>query len=204
MSSTDNNNEYAEIKLDFTVSEFNGTSIGDADNNGTINLKDALLVLNYNIGGAEASQLWLRLSDGNDDSKVDLRDAIYILKYIVSDEVIANVGKVNYIEKPTEPVKRNIVTFTNRYDWEGVMNCYYWSDSGKMLEWPGEPMANLGTDGRGDTVYAFEVPGEATHILFTNCIETTVEIPYKGGMIDYCPTTTDSMGHYNVEICTLL
>ncbi|MEE0061501.1 MAG: hypothetical protein UE295_11795 [Acutalibacteraceae bacterium] len=199
ISSTDNNNEYAEITLDFTVNEYNGTIIGDADNNGTITLTDALLVMNYNIGAIDSSRLWLRLSDGNDDSKVDLRDAIYILKYIVSDTITANVGKVNHIEPPIGPVEKNIVTFTDKYDWGGVMNCQYWSDSNMLIEWPGEPMAKLGTDNEGHIIYSFEVPSEATYVMFTNCVDSTVEIAYSGGFINYCPTTTDSRGFYNVE-----
>ncbi|MEE0060053.1 MAG: starch-binding protein [Acutalibacteraceae bacterium] len=213
ISSTDSKGNYAESTINFNVTEFNGTIIGDIDNSGAINLTDALLVMKYNVGGIDASKIWLRLADGNDDGKVDLRDAIYIMKYIVSDKNAANVGKVNYKELPTEPptekpteaptnpVTKNLVTFTNSQNWSGTMYCYYWSDSNKsMTTWPGKPMTKSGTNDKNQALYTFEVPSGATYIIFTNNSKQTVDISYKGGNIKYCPTTTDSMGHYKVEI----
>ncbi len=96
VSSTDNNQEYAEKVLEFKVAEYNGSIIGDADNNGKINLTDALMVMKYNIGGLDESGLWLRLTDVDDNSRVNIKDVIYIMKYIVSNNAVANVGKVNY------------------------------------------------------------------------------------------------------------
>ncbi len=224
ISSTDGSNDYAEKSLEFKVAEYNGSIVGDADNNGLVNLTDALLVMKYNIGGIDDSKLWLRLSDGNDDSKVDLRDAIYIMKYTISANGTANVGKVNYKELPTEPptekpteaptvaptdpptepptnpVVKNIVTFTNSYNWGGTMYCYYWSDSNKsMTTWPGKPMTNAGVNEFNQALYTYEVPDDATYVIFTNGSVQTVDIPYAGGEIRYYPTTTDSKGHYNVK-----
>ncbi|MEE0265257.1 MAG: starch-binding protein, partial [Acutalibacteraceae bacterium] len=220
ISSTDGSNDYAEKSLEFTVAEYNGSILGDADNSGKVNITDAILVMKYNIGGLDDSKLWLRLSDGNDDSKVDLRDAIYIMKFIVSDKNAANVGKVNYKELPTEPpteaptqkptekptvpptnpIPKNIVTFTNSYNWGGTMYCYYWSDTNKsMTAWPGKPMTKSGTNPQGQALYTYEVPGEATYVIFTNGSAQTVDIPYSGGEIRCYPTDTDSKGHYNVK-----
>ncbi len=217
ISSTDAKSNYAEKTISFSVTEFNGTLVGDADNNGTINLTDALLVMKYNIGGIDDSKLWLRLADGNDDSKIDLRDAIYIMKYIIADTNTANVGKVNYKELPTElptekpteapteaptnPIVKNVVTFTNSHNWSGTMYCYYWSDTNKsMTTWPGKPMTKSGTNEFNQALYTYEVPSGATYVIFTNGSVQTVDIPYSGGEIKYYPTTTDSMGHYKVEI----
>lgn len=213
ISSTDSKGNYAEKSINFTVAEYNGTMIGDVDNNSEINLTDALLIMKYTIGGVDASRLWLVLSDGNDDSKVDLIDAIYIMKYIILDNNTANVGKVNYrelpteppteppTEKPTTPVTKNMVTFTNSHNWSGTIYCYYWSDSNKsMTTWPGKPMTKAGTDTSNKALYTFEVPSGATYVIFTNGSSQTVDISYGGGNIKYVPTTTDSKGHYKVEV----
>ncbi len=214
ISSTDSKGNYAESTINFAVTEYNGTIIGDADNNGKVNLTDALMVMKYNIGGLDESELWLRFSDVDDSGKVNLKDVIYIMKYIVSSVDVANVGKVNYRELPTEPpteapteapttpVTENVVTFTNSHNWSGTMYCYYWSDSNKsMTTWPGKPMTKSGTDSSNKSLYTFEVPSGATYIIFTNGSSQTVDISYGGGNVKYAPTTTtDSQGHYQVQI----
>ncbi len=220
IDTTDNKKEYQEKTFNFTVKEFNGTIVGDADNNGKVNLTDALMVMKYNIGGLDESELWLRFSDVDDDGKANLKDVIYIMKYIVSGSDVANVGKVNYREIPTEPpteaptekptetptetptnpVNNNVVTFTNSFNWGGTMYCYYWSDTNKsMTSWPGKPMTKSGVNSSNQTLYTFEVPSEATYIIFTNSSMQTVDIPYGGGVVKYYPTTTDSKGHYKVQ-----
>ncbi|MEE0265416.1 MAG: starch-binding protein [Acutalibacteraceae bacterium] len=216
VSTTDGSNCYAEKTLKLTVTDYNGTLIGDADNSGSINLTDALLVMKYNVGGIDESKLWFMLADSNDDTKVDLRDAIYILKYTISSGDVANVGKVNFRETPTDPptepptqkpteaptspVVKNIVTFTNSHRWGGTMYCYYWSDSDKnMAVWPGKAMTSAGINEFGEALYTFELPKEANYVIFTNGSYQTVDISYKGGTVRYYPTTTNSKGHYNVK-----
>ncbi len=217
VSTTDGSSCYAEKSLTLSVTDYNGTIIGDADNSSQINITDALLIMKYNIGGVDSSKLWLALSDCDSDSKVNLKDAIYILKYIVSSSEVGNVGKVNYretptdpptdpptqkpTESPTNPVSKNVVTFTNSYRWGGTMYCYYWSDENKsMIAWPGKPMTNAGVNDLGETLYTYELPQNVDYVIFTNGSLQTVDISYSGGEVKYYPTTTDSKGHYNVKI----
>lgn len=102
----------------------------------------------------------------------------------------------------TEPVYvvSNVVTFTNSFGWQGTISCYYWSDSDQtMTAWPGTPMQNAGTNDFGETLYTFEVPENATYIIFTNGSSQTVDIPYPGGELKYYPVTPNAEGKYSVE-----
>lgn len=211
VSTTDGNNQYAEKSIKLDVVEYNGTMVGDANNNKEINITDALTVMKYNIGSIDSSKIWLALSDCNKDDTVDLRDAIYILRYIVSSDDFSYVGEVNNRETPTyppteaptqaptNPVEKNIVTFSNSHNWSGTIYCYYWSDTDKnMVTWPGKPMTYSKTNSYGQAQYTFTVPDNATYIIFSNGSTQTVDIKYNGGEMNYYPTTTNSKGHYNV------
>ena len=98
ISSTDLYNEYAEKTLAFTVYEYNGTIIGDANNDKAVDIRDALLIMKYAVGSADSSEIWLSLSDCNDDKLTNIRDVIFILKYLIYADNTGNVGKVNYRE----------------------------------------------------------------------------------------------------------
>ncbi|MEE0266156.1 MAG: starch-binding protein, partial [Acutalibacteraceae bacterium] len=218
VSSTDEKHEQAKNTINLTVTEYNGTILGDADNSGNITVADALRIMKYNIGGVNKAQIWLLLSDCNKDNAVDLKDAICILRHCVTSKDCAFVGEVNHRELPTEPptekptvaptekpteaptvpVEENIVTFTNSLNWDGTIYCYYWSDSNtSMTTWPGKPMSYARTNSMGQKQYTFNVPDSATYLIFTNGNKQTVDIPYDGGeMKYYAKETTDSKGHY--------
>ena len=201
ISSTDGSNDYAEKILKFTVYEYNGTIIGDANNDKTVDIRDALLLMKHAVGSVDESNVWFALSDCNDDNETNIRDVIFILKYLIYADNTGNVGVVNYRELPTEPVEENIVTFVNSVNWSGKLYCYYWSDTNKaMIAWPGKEMTQSGTDTNGKALYTYEVPKDATYVIFTNGSAQTVDISYTGGKVKYTPTTTDSKGHYNVKI----
>ncbi len=219
ISSTDSNNEYSETQLSFDVAEFNGTIIGDANNNSAVDIVDATLIQKYRVNLVDASEIWLSLADSDKNNVVDIRDATYIQKYAVSLGNSAYVGNINYREpepttepvtepttvepttEPTTEAEKNIVTFTNSHRWSGTIYCYYWSDSNKtMTAWPGKAMTNAGTNSYGETMYTFEVPDSATYVIFTNGSSQTVDIAYSGGEVRYYPTSeTDSSGHYKVN-----
>ena len=104
-------------------------------------------------------------------------------------------------EPVTNPVAKNTVTFTNSFNWSGTISCYYWSDSNKsMTTWPGKAMTKVGVNEFGQALYTFEVPKEATYIIFTNGSSQTTDIPYAGGVVKYYPLSqTDSAGHNLVQ-----
>ena len=103
-------------------------------------------------------------------------------------------------EPVTDPVVKNVVTFTNSFGWQGTISCYYWSDANKsMTTWPGVAMQNAGTNEFGETLYTFELPSDATYVIFTNGSIQTVDIPYIGGEQKFYPVAPDSGGKYTVE-----
>ncbi len=55
------------------------------------------------------------------------------------------------------------------------------------------------TNSSGQKVYSFEVPINATYVIFTNDSSQTVDISYSGGTVKYYPLTTNSQGNYNVN-----
>lgn len=213
ISSTDSKKQYAERTINLSVTEYNGTIVGDANNDKILDIRDALLLMKNAVGGVDSSNIWFALSDCNDDKETNIRDVIFILKYLINAENTANTGRVNYRELPTEPPtepptekpteapsEKNLVAFVNSVNWSGTIYCYYWSDSNNyMTTWPGEPMTKAGTDLSGKPLYTYELPKDATYVIFTNSSAQTVDIPYTGGAHKYTPTTKDSRGQYNVD-----
>lgn len=207
ISSTDCNGEYAEKTINFDVAEYNGTLVGDANNDKKITIADPVIIMRYIVGLVDSSGIWKYLADCNNDGNISLKDAVYIQKYLLAIKNSSNVGSVNYKEPPTEPiteppteVEENIVTFTNSFNWSGTISCYYWSSSNtSMTKWPGKAMTYLKTNRYGEKMYTFELPEDATYIIFTNGSYQTVDIRYGGGEVRYYPiSTTNSKGHYNV------
>ena len=224
ISSTDANKEYAEKTIYFDVAEYNGTIIGDANNDKKVTITDAILIMQCNIGIIGTSEIWFTLADCDKNNFVNTVDVICILRYVISSGDSAYAGEVNYKEPATEPAtepvtepitepetepitepvteaEENIVTFTNSFNWSGTIYCYYWSDSNtSMTSWPGQAMTYERTNSYGEKLYTFEVPKNATYIIFTNGSSQTVNISYSGGEVRYYPiSTTDSKGNYNVK-----
>ncbi|MEE0858161.1 MAG: starch-binding protein [Acutalibacteraceae bacterium] len=224
VSSTDGKSEYAEKTIYFDVAEYNGTIIGDANNDKKVTITDAILIMQCNIGIIGTSEIWFTLADCDKNNFVNTVDVICILRYVISSGDSAYAGEVNYKEPATEPAtepvtepitepetepitepvteaEENIVTFTNSFNWSGTIYCYYWSDSNtSMTSWPGQAMTYERTNSYGEKLYTFEVPKNATYIIFTNGSSQTVNISYSGGEVRYYPiSTTDSKGNYNVK-----
>lgn len=214
VSSTDNKKEYSEASMNLTVKDFNGTIIGDSDNNGVVSISDATLIQKYCVGYLDDSGIWKELADTDADNKISIKDATNIQYYLASETSKVNVGKVNVWEPEptTEPttipqttvpqttvLKKNVVTFTNSLNWSGNINCYYWSKSNtNMTSWPGKQMTYLTTNDFGQKQYTFEVPSDATFIIFTNGSSQTVDISYSGGEVRYYAKSTTVNGAYEV------
>jgi hypothetical protein len=72
-----------------------------------------------------------------------------------------------------------------------------------MTSWPGKAMVYSRTNSMGQQQYTFEVPKNATYIIFTNGSKQTVNISYNGGIMKYyAKDTTDSKGRYNISTWT--
>lgn len=222
VSSYDCNKEYAEKTISFTVYDM---LVGDANGDGKVNIRDATTIQRYLADLITEEDFYREMSDCDGNMNVNIKDATAIQCYIANIEKDADTGKViEYIppteapteaptepptqapteaptEPPTIPVVNNKVTFTNSHNWSGTIYCYYWSsENTAMTSWPGTAMTNAGVNDFAQTLYTFEVPKEATFIIFTNGSEQTVDIAYSGGEVRCYPLTTKTGNGYNVEM----
>lgn len=205
VSSTDLKKEYAERTIDFTVID---KIYGDADSDGAVNIFDVTHIQRYIARLIEEDSINLELADCDADSIVNIFDATNIQRYLASYPNSELAGKViEYIppteaptqeetQAPTSNVSYSTVTFTNSFFWDGTIYCYYWSDANKsMVSWPGKPMTNAGTNDYAQTMYTFDVPSNATYLVFTNGSQQTTDISYNGGQVRYYPVEdTDTNG----------
>lgn len=217
VSSEDSNKEYAEKTISFIVYDM---TIGDTNGDGIINIKDATTLQQYLAESINKTQNYKELSDCDGNSSINIKDVTSIQRYIINDKNCGNTGQiVEYIpptqpttepttqpttvppttQPTTTPVVNNKVTFTNSLRWSGTIYCYYWSDSNTtMTSWPGKAMTNIGLNDYSESLYTFEVPKEATYIIFSNGSNQTVDISYNGGEIKYYALNTKTGNGYNV------
>ena len=212
VSSTDNNQEYAEYSVTFKVFD---KKYGDSNSDGEISVMDATLIQRMLAGVVAKDDVNEELSDVDANSDIDVMDATLIQRYMAQLSGTKNTGIIiEYIppiepteppteppqptEPPTQPPVNRTVTFTNSFNWGGTISCYYWSDSDMaMTSWPGVKMTPAGINDYGQSMYTFEVPKGATYIIFTNGSNQTVDIPYTGGNIRYYPiSSTNTSGHH--------
>ena len=60
--------------------------LGDADGNGYVNNRDAMIIAQYVVGGlAENQKIYLDLADVDGNGYVNNRDAMYIARYVIGD-----------------------------------------------------------------------------------------------------------------------
>ena len=213
ISETDYKGEYAEKTTAFTVLD---TFYGDANGDGEVNIKDATAIQKCLAGITQDLVFMAEFADCDTNEVLTIKDATCIRKYLANVQGAGKAGQtIGYIPPVTEPdptvptqpqtepepVGKNIVTFTNSFNWGGTISCYYWSDSNKsMTTWPGKAMTKSGTNEFGETLYTFDVPSGATYIIFTNGSSQTVDIPYSGGALKFYPVSeTDGQGHYKVK-----
>lgn len=221
VSSTDDNNEYAEKQIQVEVYD---KYYGDSDGSGKVNIKDATLI-QKRVASLELSECFYEeMADCEADGQVNIKDATAVQKFLADLEDHGVAGSViEYIppvtepettepatdpvtepevtEPATEPEKeRNVVYFTNSLGWSGSVYCYYWSDSNpNMTSWPGQMLAEAGVNDYGQKIYTMELKDGVDYVIFSGGGKQTVDIPYPGGeMKYYAISETDSQGHYKV------
>ena len=216
VSSTDLKKQTAEISTTFEVFD---KIYGDANGDGLVDIKDATALQKYLAAVADNAKIYRETADCDANSVISIKDATCIRKYLAKLEGSNKVGQViEYIpdvtepeteaptepttepSKPTDPVVENMVTFTNSLNWSGTIYCYYWSDANpNMINWPGVAMTNAGLNEFNQTLYTFDVPKEATKVIFTNGSAQTIDIAYPGGEIRYYAEDVKVGNGYNVK-----
>lgn len=71
------------------------------------------------------------------------------------------------------------VTFVNTLDRSGDILVYFWGSSQASTTWGGEAMTRI-ADVDGKAAYTYNVPADATNIIFNNLTAQTDNIPFDG------------------------
>ncbi len=196
VSSTDVYGEYAEKTISFVVLD---RIFGDADDDGTVNIKDATIIQKYIAGLATADEINTELADCDGDNEITVKDATSIQKYIAG---IDGAGKAG------EAVECIPKTYTVRFDnvlgWENVYCEYFSPETGMSKTNPGVLMTPYRVNEEGVTVYEIQVPEEVTKIAFNNGFFSTdigaetLRIDFGGKDTHYCPVNNDLGSMYSL------
>ena len=108
----------------------------------------------------------------------------------------------------TVPVPEDItVYFTNSEKWEDVQ-IHYWNDNtGVGTDWPGKAMEYVETNGYGQDIYCYTIPGDTTGIVFNTVNGSTQTVDVVEGIADcagFYPTTQNSQGHWELGTYTYI
>lgn len=83
----------SSVGVDNTTVVLEGLLLGDADDNGKINVKDATLIQRYAAKLSDLSEIAFKRSDVNSDDKVNVKDATAIQKFVAKIEVPYPIGE---------------------------------------------------------------------------------------------------------------
>ena len=111
-------------------------------------------------------------------------------------------------EDPTEgpgpdPGTTKTIEFTDNQGW-GTASIYILDANGNELTaWPGFGMNKKGDNGYGGTNYYYDVPSDASVVIFsdgkTENAEQTVDIPFDNTVTGYYPTVKNDEGKWEVD-----
>ena len=206
--------------------------LGDADKDGIVTVKDVSDIQKNVAMIEEFDELAVILADVDADTIVTIKDASAIQKWLAQIEVDYAIGEVVYPYAPVESSEVQTTTvkiteptttkdpyagptketeplldtmtlyFTDVNKW-GNVNVYFWG-SLATCEWPGKAMTLLETNLYEQEVFVYEVPVDATGIVFNNGLEgnsnQTVDITegFADG-VGYYPTARDEADKWLVE-----
>jgi hypothetical protein len=83
------------LDLAFVIAGETPMVCGDANNDGVVNLTDAIYLLNYLFKGGSSPTPYLCVGDANNDDAVNLTDAINILNYLFKGGAEPNLNCCN-------------------------------------------------------------------------------------------------------------
>lgn len=194
--------------------------LGDATENGEINIKDATAVQKHICQLITLSESALICADADCDGKVTVKDATAIQKYIADFEVTTPIGSIIdggvVSTKPTDPEESevggsdvtdfvfpicdgyNTIVFSVS-EWETAY-LYAWGGENQFVSWPGKTMNYAGQNDYGEKLYYIMVTDDYTNFILNNAAgEQTVDLEMMGNVGVYL-ADTDRGGHYYVGI----
>lgn len=95
----------SDDELEIMPSDPSTYKSGDVSLNGTVDIKDAILVQKYSVGLTTFTATQKKLADVNGDGRVNISDAINLQKQVLNGT--AQSGKDDVIELPIIPVRRS-------------------------------------------------------------------------------------------------
>ncbi len=154
--------------------------LGDADQNGEVNIRDASCVQAYVASQRGLTDKGKKAADVDSSGDHNIRDASLIQKYVASVILSYPIGQyVDYSGEvvptdppevttaPTQPTtatepnsSSTAVYFVNNGNWSSV-NAYYWGANGDEVAWPGTKMTHV-----SGNVYKVDVAAQYTSIIF--------------------------------------
>ena len=149
--------------------------IGDADLNGSINVKDATLIQKHVADILVIDDYALYFADSDRNSTVNVKDATTIQKYVAGMTVNPEVGTEathpdNSESEGTKMDTKITIYFSNNQKWTKV-NAYLYNESAgtQNAEWPGEAMELHSTNDFGEKIYMMDVDvAEFNRVVFNN------------------------------------
>ncbi len=175
--------------------------LGDADLNGTVNVKDATIIQKF-VAGMQVDTFNEAAADADESEDINIKDATIIQKYVAgfvishpvgeemstSTEPESSVPDTSAPETsaptepaiPSEPVEKmdtNIsIYFSNNVKWATVNAYLYNEKAGKELApWPGVAMTLHSTNDFGEKIYTMDVDvSEYNRIVFNNGVSQSM------------------------------
>ncbi len=172
--------------------------LGDADMNGSVNVKDATTIQKF-VAGMSLAVFSEVAADADQNEVVNVRDATLVQKYIADFDISNPVGEemttvtepeTTVPTEPTEPTVNSAPTepstapseqeekmdtnitiyFSNNVKWSTVNAYLYNEKAGKELaSWPGVAMTLHSTNDYGEKIYTIDVDvSEYNRIVFNN------------------------------------
>ncbi len=164
-----------------------GYVLGDANSDKAVSVMDVLEIQKHlaDIGGLTGDDA--KGADVDASGDITVKDALNIQRYLSDYSVEYKIGELvgGSTTTPTDPegttpeetepeVKETRTITLENANW-GSVNIYYWADGYTPLTWPGTAMTKSGNN------YTFEVPSEATHVIFNGNGQQTADLTLPSG-----------------------
>lgn len=157
----------ALIISSLTVSALSATVLGDANENGELEISDGNYIQRALISQIKLTEQGMKNAMVYDGESLSITDVTIIQKYLAGLITEFPVSKIISTEETspsenteettgneTEPLKNVDIYFSNNKNWEKVTVYIFNSSSGEAKsEWPGDEMTYLATNEYGEKIY---------------------------------------------------
>ena len=140
--------------------------MGDADQNGKVNIKDATTIQKNVAGLRFLTHKALLSSDLDNSGNVNVKDATIVQKHLAGIKTNTDAGK----RVPCNEFDGVYVYIRDTANW-GNIHCYCWNDSSSNSQWPGEKAELIG-ELNGTKIYRYYVPSIYPYIIIGSVFDS--------------------------------